>query len=329
MNHNDWLSLQTEGLQLTQSILKNSKGEITDDHFNYEFYQNEQFLEKFSINPKSAFLTLKINKIIDLYRIIGIFKNYYANYGIKILYRGQNNLYNYQQRPNLFRNLQRNSLDSHNNLIRNKLSEISEKVYNFAYNEKIERNNKFDFSNYIALEGVLQHYNEETRFIDLVDDLRVALWFSFIKPDYNQRINHQINELEESHIFLYGISTPDSISRGVLEGSTQRLINLREATPPTALRPHIQQASVLADNYLFSIDEKTNDLLAFLSDYRKYILCVISIKTDVIRKYLYPKTSKVNLERKLDIIFNQYFPSENDDQFLAELNKRKSILFYL
>lgn len=101
-----------------------------------------------------------------------------------------------------------------------------------------------------AHEPLLQHYGIKTTWIDVVDNVWVALWFSAFQAfsegknsefiHFDRRVNAADNPY--GYILLLGASQDRRISpvKGMIKGSKAEVIDLRIAAPSIFLRPHAQ-----------------------------------------------------------------------------------------
>jgi hypothetical protein len=106
-----------------------------------------------------------------------------------------------------------------------------------------------DLPNY-AKEPLLQHYGIQTTWLDIVDNIWVALWFALHRAyvsghekqymHFDQRV--AVNDGEFGYILL--IRTEDrrreKVHKGVAKGDQTEVIDLRIAAPSVFLRPHAQ-----------------------------------------------------------------------------------------
>jgi len=111
----------------------------------------------------------------------------------------------------------------------------------------------------IAVEPILQHYGLDTRWIDVVDNIWIALWFachsyksttqgSSGKFSYAHHMKR--SEFQEPGGFAYiSLISTGSIQRdrvaGLWIGNTTRLIDLRSAAPSVYVRPHAQHGLLI------------------------------------------------------------------------------------
>lgn len=102
-------------------------------------------------------------------------------------------------------------------------------------------------------EPLLQHYGIKTRWIDLVDNLWVSLWFSIHKytsviADRDYEYVYRRDDLNGNSYLLLVYSDaikPDINVPGLFHGETTDLVDLRMAVPSVFLRPHCQHALLM------------------------------------------------------------------------------------
>ncbi len=104
-------------------------------------------------------------------------------------------------------------------------------------------------------EPLLQHYGLSTTWIDIVDNMWVALWFGCFharSPQHDDRYLHYERRIPKSHkqqfayILLVGaeLNWLTEAPVGLASGSNTELVDLRMASPSIFLRPHAQHALV-------------------------------------------------------------------------------------
>lgn len=103
-----------------------------------------------------------------------------------------------------------------------------------------------------AHEPLLQHYGIRTRWLDLVDNVWVALWFACHQSystghlgeylHFRRRVHQNAGTPEYAYIVLVqtGQIAPVSGSPGLQAGEESEMIDLRVAAPSVYLRPHAQ-----------------------------------------------------------------------------------------
>ena len=180
-----------------------------------------------------------------------------------VYFRGQKELYGHKLIPTLFRDEKK---DSHENTekinIQNRLSAIK------AYCDDKVFDDIFTTDDSDIRKAILQHYGINTEWIDIVDNIWVALWFSCyecifrrIKKDNNratyvdfiQRTNSDIitdkkagekaDKKTNKHAYIHLIKAgrlPNEKISGVFSNGESKLIDLRICAPSTFVRPHAQ-----------------------------------------------------------------------------------------
>lgn len=101
-----------------------------------------------------------------------------------------------------------------------------------------------------AQEPLLQHYGIQTTWLDIVDNVWVALWFALHRASSagpeSQYMHFDTRKMPSDGEFGYIllVKTEDSrkekVRKGVVKGKTTEVIDLRIAAPSVFLRPHAQ-----------------------------------------------------------------------------------------
>ncbi|MFQ3248114.1 MAG: hypothetical protein ACI9SP_004774 [Arenicella sp.] len=155
-----------------------------------------------------------------------------------IYFRGERKVYG-NLSPTLFRGFQSQKAKAKRiTAIKNTLA---------SYRDNCPIFSKFGFH---AHEPLLQHYGISTTWIDLVDNLWVALWFACHQAkssgDQGQYLHFEkrvpSNKDEYAYILLIGadINKRHSKKAGFFHGDNTELVDLRMAAPSIFLRPHAQ-----------------------------------------------------------------------------------------
>lgn len=104
-----------------------------------------------------------------------------------------------------------------------------------------------------AVEPILQHYGLTTRWLDLVDNVWIALWFACHKYVVDGRYAHHIRrstaQEPDGMAYVSVVATGPVASTstpGCWEGAKCRLIDLRQAAPSIYLRPHAQHGLLIS-----------------------------------------------------------------------------------
>lgn len=236
----------------------------------------------------------EIDDIYSLSKIIGHLKYKNQNIG-RILYRGQRSLYS-GFRPSAYRFLstedQFQSVDA----------ALSIKLDKFRNHQRIESffhaiENHGNNAN-ILYEAVLQHYGEDTRFIDVVDNHWTALWFA------SHRCSNGIYEKStEPYSYILLLAVDGENQKGISISKECISIDIRQACPSTVLRPHMQHGLLCAYT-----DEYGN----FLHDYQQYVVAILKIKTE---------TCLLWLDSGMLITQDALFPDKSVDEALRSFHE--------
>nr|WP_255639462.1 FRG domain-containing protein [Deinococcus betulae] len=158
-----------------------------------------------------------------------------------VYYRGQSQIYT-ELLPSLYRGVGTPAGRSAKTESLNKL------VANLKKSEGIFKNMPD-----LVVEPLLQHYGIQTTWLDLVDNIWVALWFACYKSvsagkdnkylNFEKRVERREND-DKRYAYIYLISTDLAnaavVHPGVWKGSKTELVDLRLAAPSIFLRPHAQ-----------------------------------------------------------------------------------------
>lgn len=112
-----------------------------------------------------------------------------------------------------------------------------------------------------ALEGLLQQYISGTRWVDVVDNVQIALWmatrdYSKSKPAVADSQNCYkpiaVTKTQDGddafvYLYLYSFRPISNKFTGLYESEDSLLLDLREALPSRYLRPHSQHAMLVRD----------------------------------------------------------------------------------
>jgi len=154
-----------------------------------------------------------------------------------VYFRGQSKLYN-GLRPALYRGI--DSIVAKTNIegrLNQKINEFRSACPAFS-----------KFGDYVV-EPLLQHYGLRTTWVDLVDNIWVALWFACHEAKstrdghflhFQKRIVN--NQNEYAYIYLVGadLEKRNKDKPGYWNGKNTELVDLRIAAPSYFLRPHAQ-----------------------------------------------------------------------------------------
>jgi hypothetical protein len=104
-----------------------------------------------------------------------------------------------------------------------------------------------------SIEPLLQHYGLRTRWVDVVDNIWVALWFACHDLTVRGRHGHHIrrqpdtelNPLAYISVLDLGQCIPTG-QAGIQRSDHARFVDLRQAVPSIYLRPHAQHGMLVS-----------------------------------------------------------------------------------
>lgn len=199
----------------------------------------------------------------SLTQFIGYGK-YINNQWGNVYLRGQTSLYNGCLSPSLLR---RKIISGENQLVKEKAEAATSNTVKFSnininhrfseykhqINESLNGTQHFTGWNKDIIEPLLQHYGIKTHWIDIVDNIWVALWFALHKTsstiaDGRKYIHMFENDDDEyGYVLLIGCDAQDNnpYQAGVYKSTSTIMVDLRKAVPSFFLRPHAQHALML------------------------------------------------------------------------------------
>lgn len=192
------------------------------------------FEQDLKLKPAGGILT--VNSIHELIQAVGTLKHAAEPYE-RIYFRGQKKLHS-GLRPVAYRGIENASeQNDRHRLIAGVLKKFQE-----------QHPKTFSSINKKAHEPLLQHYGISTTWIDLVDNIWIALWFSLFEayPFNNGRYVHfeprRDADDEFGYILLIAVDETRRVKpvKGFLLGSNTETVDLRIAAPADFLRPHSQ-----------------------------------------------------------------------------------------
>lgn len=233
-------------------------------YFNNEFARLESV---HSFDKGNDIPVYEISSYHALIQCIGYAK--YLNRFVGNVYlRGQHTLYS-ALKPSIFRGVSVNRGFM-------KRNEYIDKFVKKCSNE-IPSIKSLDF---IVREPLLQHYGIVTRWIDLVDNVWVAIWFGAY--DWHTRIFDREykniiarNRGPEKYFYILLVCSDgineDKENPGLYKGDNTYTIDLRKAAPSTFLRPHSQHALLMRAKKLEVISD---------TDLSNYVVGIAKIKVE-------------------------------------------------
>ncbi|MFK5947419.1 MAG: FRG domain-containing protein [Methylococcales bacterium] len=221
------------------------------------------------IDTNSNIEVLHINDSHALIKAAGYLK--FSHAGVDkseaIYFRGERKIYG-SLSPTLFRNVRLAKSKE------NRVSSVNNAVKSFNDTCSIFKK----FGSY-AHEPLLQHYGIATSWIDLVDNLWVALWFACHQAKASGEISQYLHferriatsENDFAYILLVGadIDRRNAKKPGYYFGDNTELVDLRMAAPSVFLRPHSQHG------LLFRCKGANNERP---TDYSKQIRGVVRVR---------------------------------------------------
>lgn len=225
INFNTWsISRQPTTLSHTKGVAVGDFSKLTISGCQY-------------IQDKSGHSVFHVNSPHALMQAIGYLKHT-AQPWERIFLRGQSKLYD-SFSPTLYRGIK-------NPMTQGKRHErLSQVIKEFSSSSSLF-NNMPDY----AQEPLLQHYRIQTTWLDIVDNVWVALWFSLHRASTsgpeNQYMHFDIRSptADEEFGYILLIRTEDSrqekVKKGISKGNKTEVIDLRIAAPSVFLRPHAQ-----------------------------------------------------------------------------------------
>ncbi len=160
-----------------------------------------------------------------------------------VYFRGQSAKYN-NMRPGLYRGIAKDEV----RLKRERL--LDEYLQQIAVEKKVFR----DVGEY-AREGLLQHYGLRTRWIDVVDNIWIALWFSvhngLVWGSRKQVLHFERRVPAKPDDYCYIVLMKAQVTNikkdkpGLYLGPGTEVIDLRLAAPSTYIRPHSQHGLLM------------------------------------------------------------------------------------
>lgn len=210
-----------------------------------------QIDEEFKFKKGFSLPIYRISSYHTLVQYIGYAKYLNRNIG-NVYLRGQHKMYD-SLIPSIFRNI------SNSGGFSNRNQHIGQFVAQCAQKMKFIA----DLDN-IVREPVLQHYGIGTRWIDLVDNVWVALWFGIHEwhtqiyaREYKNVVPRKGGPNEYMYLLLVcsdGVNEDNHIP-GLYKGKDTYTVDLRKAAPSIFLRPHAQHALLMRSRHLETVED--------------------------------------------------------------------------
>lgn len=217
------------------------------------------FTKKKYLKAKHPTLTIKSNHYreyiyIDdlnlLSRFTGEVKNKIGGLGkgYQIFLRGQTDDHK-GMIPSIFRENKNNNISKRYN------------AYLSLLNYLHKQSNLKRFSGEIG-GAVLQHYGIKTPWLDLIDNLFLAIWFASMQRTKTEPYDFEISKKELGFIYYVKVEKPNTHQRGkIIEGNYTRWCDLRRSLNSLSLRPHNQHGIFFTKK---NINKDNSDLNEFV-----------------------------------------------------------------
>lgn len=221
--------------------------------------------------PSGSIPVYGVKSFHSLTQLIG-FGKYMNKEQCNVYLRGQTSLYDGKMSPSALRPKRIPGTDKFEPINYDK--RISE--YKSRIHESLRQTKNFCNWNKHTIEPLLQHYGIRTYWIDIVDNVWVALWFSLHNTtstivDTKEYIHISENSTDQyGYVFLMGCDAvkEDEKQPGVYIGASTMVVDLRKAVPSYFLRPHAQHGLML---------KKRSITLSDYADYSDKIIAVAKI----------------------------------------------------
>ena len=199
--------------------------------------------------PSGKIPVFEINSFHTLTQFIGLAK--YKNKDCGNVYlRGQTSLYPAKDPPHLVKlppsalRFQTMNVQQRINEYRNHINATTAQTAHFAKHD-------IDY-----VEPMLQHYGIRTYWLDVVDNVWIALWFAIHETCSKIIDGREYVHIYEKNLDSYGYillinsdaTEEDKTKPGIYCGSETILCDLRKSIPSYFLRPHAQHALMLKKN---------------------------------------------------------------------------------
>lgn len=296
--------------------------EFDFDYLRMEVFEHlKRFEENFIEVPTSYFDSSKdkprkftVIELKDFFKIMKVVSNIstvISKYDLSLYFRGQRKYYEGEQRPSLIRALIKLYPTHYDNVYNDLIPILTGYYIRIFEHLRSPTTDQVAFrlkDNFHTIEGILQHYGIRTRYMDLFQDPTKALFFSYKNClDKNEAKDIIHGENGAGFLFCYGIGRGKRVSPGITETENQRIVTLRETLPHQALRPHVQQASVMIDKRLIVPKDLVRKELLDLTDYSKFVLFAIKVPRETLNMMF--GTEPQNFFTKCDTLFPK---GEND-----------------
>lgn len=196
------------------------------------------------INDASEVEMLHVRDFKTLIQVIGKAKyseSLKANGGAVLFFRGQARFYGTKLQPSVYRTLRRNK----SKVDAKVESEVNQFIRLAGANiEKLSP---------VVVEGLFQQYEKPSRWIDVVDNIWIALWFAchdrweesgrvvYVRRQPSKEKDH----CRYAYILLLGAVQGERLGAGYWKSQSCEYLDLRCAVPSQYLRPHVQHGILI------------------------------------------------------------------------------------
>lgn len=227
-----------------------------------------------------------------LFRFSGELKHKLGNpqRGYNIYFRGQTNDYR-QLVSSIFRRI-----DGSTNNFHKRLQAYKELAATF-YDKTRQTRFKTEIGG-----AVLQHYGIRTPWLDLVDNLFIAIWFGAMERSVSQPYLYNRSKHKYGYIYFIQVETPsNSANKEIVEGRLTRWCDLRRTTDSLSLRPHNQSGIFFTkkaiDEINFDISEFIKAIVKFpINEWDKFLTNLENLYS---MDFMFPNTKHDNTYKSL------------------------------
>lgn len=228
----------------------------------------------FVTTPSGEVPVYEISSFHSLTQLIGFGKYMNRDCG-NVYLRGQTSLYAGNLPPSVLRPKRGMHI--------NNTKRIAQYKHNIR--ESVAQTKNFKDRDSLIIEPMLQHYGIRTYWLDIVDNIWIALWFAVHKTnakivDGREYIHIFENEADQyGYVFLISSDATAEVQNqpGIYRGVQTTLVDLRKAIPSYFLRPHAQHALMLKKN-----SENPNEF----ADYSDRIVAIAKISVSNVLKWI-------------------------------------------
>lgn len=196
---------------------------------------------------------IHVNNIHSIIKIFGYLKYIERLKNKNVYVRGQSNLWD-SLKPSIYRKIKSQDCK----IIAD--SNISRAIDILKNTRGVGKINEF------SIEPILQHYGINTTWLDLVDNIWVAVWFAINKRVKNNRnYKYILNNSDYGYLYFISVDSGDMCD-GIFSGKFTETIDLRIAAPSYFGRPHAQHSILFRSKDRYRLED---------CDYERHVCGVI------------------------------------------------------